>query len=104
MSATQTVTPTAQLPLSTSKTVKTQLNYCAEGTVEFSPGTASAYRRPHDKRDVEITDARGSEDQFNLDKHGFAFMHHPQGEQDIANEAKVKANLYPDIVSLLKKT
>lgn len=104
MSTTGTITPTAQLPLSTSKTVKTKLNYYAEGTTAFYPGTASAFRRPFDTRDVEITDVRGAEDRFDLDAHGFKFMKHPQGEQDIADEAKVKANLYPDIVSLMKKT
>jgi hypothetical protein len=104
MSSTQTVTPTAQVPISASKSEPTQLNYYAEGEVAFYPGTASTFRRYFDRRDVNITDARGFEDQFDLDKHGFKFIKLPRGEQDITDAEKVKAQLYPEFISLIKQT
>ena len=107
MSSTQTITAT-EVPVTPSNSVPTKLNYVyippGVSKPAFYPGTASGYRRPHDAHDVNITDVRGSEDKFELDREGFKFMQYPRGEQDIVNEEKVKTNLYPDIIDLLKKT
>lgn len=102
MSTTETVT-TASMPVDAVKTKPTKLNYVKLPQTSFSPGTASAFRREHDVRDVHITDARSVKTPFDFNKHGFKFLEYPRGEQDIANEQKVKANMYPEIIELLKK-
>jgi hypothetical protein len=55
--------------------VNTTLNYYLKpgrgGTSSIYPGTAGNYRSKFNVQAVEITDIRGSENSFKLDKQGF---------------------------------
>ena len=54
--------------------LKYWLDLAKGGTKDFYPGTAGAYRRKHEPHQVDITDVRGHEKEFKLDKQGFEFV------------------------------
>ena len=72
------------------------------GRDEFAIGTAGAYRRKFDNRPVDIQNARGLEDQFNIDVHGFQYHKRPCSEKDFLDDAQVKRVAYAETVELLK--
>ena len=72
------------------------------GYKEFYAGTAGGYRRKHDHKPVEVTDIRGHEKEFQLDKHGFEYLHHESKEKEFADDESTKETLYPEVVQLLK--
>ena len=54
------------------RTVEATINYFPpNGPTRINPGTAGYQRRKFDSKIVDITDVRGAEDDFNLDKNGF---------------------------------
>lgn len=72
------------------------------GQDSFAIGTAGAYRRKFDERDIQIHDARGHETDFDLDTHGFQYHKRPTTEKDFTNDEQVKRVAYPETVQLLK--
>ena len=67
------------------KVVHAMLNFYLDpslgGRDSFTIGTAGAYRRKFDERPVDIRDARGHEDDFDLDTHGFQYHRRPVQER-----------------------
>lgn len=86
--------------------VHAKLNYYLDpslgGRDEFAIGTAGAYRRKFDNRPVDIQDARGFENKFDIDVHGFQYHKRPCTEKDFTDDAQVKAVAYPETEQLLK--
>jgi hypothetical protein len=83
-------------------TVKYWLDLEHGGTKEFYPGTAGSYRREHNPQPVQVTDVTGHEKDFDLDKHGFAYIKHDTVEKDFADDDTIKARVYPEAIDLLK--
>jgi hypothetical protein len=87
--------------------VKTTLNYYLKpeqgGSTSFYPGTAGNYRRKLNEQVVQITDIRGSENSFRLDKQGFELRRHVCSEKDFEDEAVVKDVVYHETAEMLKK-
>jgi hypothetical protein len=87
--------------------VNTTLNYYLEpehgGSTFFYPGTAGNYRRKFNEQAVQVTDVRGSETDFRLDKQGFEVRRHVSAEKDFADEDVVKDVVYKETAELLKK-
>ncbi len=83
----QTATETRQ----TSGTVTAELQYYLDpslgGDDHFYPGTAGNYRRKKDIHAMSVTDMRGSEQEFSLDKQGFEVHKHESTEKDIWTKA-----------------
>ncbi|KAI8978771.1 hypothetical protein BD414DRAFT_421802 [Trametes punicea] len=55
-----------------------------------------------DPRAVIVHDARGREDEFSLDVHGFQFMKHVSAEKEFVDEDAIKTRYYKEIEELLK--
>lgn len=55
--------------------------------------------------EVPMTDVRGMEDQFTLDKQGFQFLNWKTSLnlQDFSDEQKIRSQYYPEIVQQLKE-
>ena len=87
--------------------VDTTLKYYLEpsrgGSTSFYPGTAGSYRRKFDEQPVQVTDMRGSENKFKLDKQGFELRRHVCTEKDFVDEVVVKDVVYKETAELLKK-
>ena len=87
-------------------TVSTTLNYYLPpslgGVDTIYLGTASEKRRKHQPRTVLVTDIRGRETQFALDKQGFQIVQHESSEKDFDDDAKIKEAYYAECAALLK--
>ncbi|KAI0647776.1 hypothetical protein C8Q79DRAFT_999371 [Trametes meyenii] len=55
-----------------------------------------------DPRQVVVHDARGREDEFSLDVHGFQFARHVSAEKEFADEEAVTNGYYKEVEELLK--
>ncbi|TKA72556.1 hypothetical protein B0A55_07751 [Friedmanniomyces simplex] len=88
--------------------VDTQLNYYLElvdGGVSIQyTGTAGDKRRPWKRTAVQITDIRGCESDYDLDKQGFRLVQHHSREQVFADEAKIRTDVYEETKQLLMDT
>ena len=75
MAAATMAAPTNGFHSGKDNTVAVKLNFYLDpsqgGRDSFAIGTAGAYRRKFDERPVTIRDARGFENEFNIDTHGF---------------------------------
>jgi hypothetical protein len=58
--------------------------------------------RPPAPQNVIIHDIAGDEDKYGLDSHGFQFVKHKSKEKDFVDDAKIKAEYYPEVEQLLK--
>ncbi|ETI27037.1 hypothetical protein G647_10136 [Cladophialophora carrionii CBS 160.54] len=85
-----------------STTLRYWLDPSPAGYKAFYAGTAGVYRRKHDEQPAQITDVRGREKEFTLDKQGFAFVQHESKEKDFADDEGIKDRLYPEVSELLK--
>ena len=89
------------------RAVDTTLNYYLEpsqgGSSSFYPGTAGNYRRKFDEQPVQVSNIRGSETDFKLDKQGFELRRHVCNEKEFADEDVVKDVVYKETAELLKK-
>lgn len=101
-----TMSPAATYP-EHSNAVKSNLNYWLDpalgGHTSYYTGTAGYYRRKFDEHVVEINDARGHEDDFNLNTHGFQYHKHSSAERDFVDDERVKAIVYPETEKLIKE-
>lgn len=73
------------------------------GCKEFYVGTVGGYSRKLDHQSVEVTDIRGHEKEFKLDKHGFEYLQCGSTWKDVADDDATKEWLYPEVVDLMKK-
>lgn len=87
--------------------VQTVLNYYLEAE-DGSPPPPSyvdrpeTYDRPVYPLNVTVTDISGNEGNYTLDSHGFQLVHHKSVETDFVDDAKIKAEYYPETEQLLK--
>ena len=106
MAAATVAAPSNGVHYTKDSVVRAKLNYYLDpslgGRDEFAIGTAGAYRRKFDNRPVDIRDARGFENEFDIDTHGFQYHKRPCTEKDFTDDAQVKAVAYPETVQLLK--
>ena len=56
-----------------------------------------------DPRPVVVHDARGREDEFSLDVHGFQFVRHVSAETEFVDEQRIKEVYYKEAEELLKR-
>jgi hypothetical protein len=55
-----------------------------------------------DPHAMPIVDARGREDAFTLDRHGFAFLRHPSTERDFTDEAAITGGYYDECAAIVR--
>jgi len=87
--------------------VATELNYYSDpgdGSLPapFYVGQQNSVERPHSVHKVVIHDISGEEDKYTLDSHGFQIVKHQSKEKDFLDDAKIKAEYYPEVEQLLK--
>jgi hypothetical protein len=70
---------------------------------EPPPGEV-AWNGVDDPREVRIQDARGREDEFTLDRNGFALLQVPTAVRDFYSEEEVRTVYYPEVERLLLET
>jgi hypothetical protein len=85
-----------------STTLPYWLDLAHGGSKEFYAATAGAYRRKHNVQPALVTDVRGHEKEFSLDKQGFAYVQHESKEKEFADEEGIKERLYAEVSELLK--
>jgi hypothetical protein len=82
----------------------TTLNYHLEvergGAKDWCPGTVQDKRRPHEHADVTVTNVRGREAEFSLDKQGFEVGPFPTSVED---DSEFSGQYYQDVAAHVKK-
>jgi hypothetical protein len=87
--------------------VQTVLNYHLEAEDGSPPAPTfvdrpETYDRPIYPLTVTVTDITGNENAFTLDSHGFQIVRHKSAETDFLDDAKIKAEYYPETEQLLR--
>ncbi|EXJ64198.1 hypothetical protein A1O7_00534 [Cladophialophora yegresii CBS 114405] len=87
--------------------VRTSLNYYKDPGDGSAPqpsyiGKPETYERPVEPLEVTVTDIRGEEKNYNLDKNGFEIYRHTSVEKDFVDDDQIKAQYYPEVEQLLK--
>ena len=91
------------------QTLRTTLNYHLEpergGAEIWCPGTVMDKRRPHEHKDVDVTNVRGHEANFTLDKQGFQWgaFSTSAADEDFDDKSKIEGQYYRDVVAHVKK-
>lgn len=87
------------------QTVDATVNYFPVGGETFVlAGTAGYQRRPFDPRKVQVTNIRGREDEFKLEKHGFQIVKESWTQVDPDEQPKqIEAALFPEAARILQK-
>ena len=67
------------------------------------PPGRSEHNLGDDPRPVVVHDARGREDEFSLDVHGFQFVRHVSAETEFVDEQRIKEVYYKEAEELLKR-
>ncbi|KAJ8474979.1 hypothetical protein ONZ51_g6856 [Trametes cubensis] len=91
--------------------VSTTLNYFAstddDAPYRYIYTTPPAGKSEHnlgdDPRPVVVHDARGREDEFKLDVHGFQFARHVSVEKEFVDEERIRTVYYKEVEELLKR-
>lgn len=86
-------------------TVSATVNYDSLGPDEiYKVATASLYRnRPFDFKQVSISDIRGREKEFTLDRQGFEVHKHDIKFDDFDNDERVKNEYWAAVAELMKE-
>lgn len=85
--------------------VQTTLNYYKDTGGPPAPtyvGRPETYERPTEPLGVTVTDIRGEEKNYTLDKNGFQIYPHVSAEKDFLDDEQIKADYYPEVEQLLK--
>jgi hypothetical protein len=87
------------------QTVDATVNYFpVDGERSVLAGTAGYQRRPFDPRTVKISNIRGHEDEFKLEKHGFQIVKDSWTQVDPDEQQKqIEDLLYPEAARILQK-
>lgn len=96
-------TTTVLQPASVSASVGYHLEPERGGAEVWCPGTVQDKRRPHDHQDVTITNIRGRESEFTLDKQGFEVIPFATSVEDDGDNASFEGQYYQDVVDHVKK-
>jgi len=102
-----TTTTTKEAPTKTKHNVPTTLNYYKDPGDGSEPkpsyvGKPETYERPSEPLDTVVTDIRGDEEKYSLDKNGFEIYRHTSIEKDFDDDEKIKREYYPETEQLLK--
>lgn len=83
------------------------LNYHLEvergGAKDWCPGTVQDKRRPHEHRDVTITNIRGREAEFTLDEYGFEVRPFTTSVAEVNDDTDLTKQYYKDVSAHVKK-
>lgn len=94
-------------PITTKPYYDIELNYRLDpregGDEIIWGGTVGQMRRKYKKTTVRINDARGHEDDFQLDVHGFQWVKHTSAVKDFEDYMAVKEGPYYDETAALMK-
>ncbi|KAK0638497.1 hypothetical protein B0T16DRAFT_421263 [Cercophora newfieldiana] len=87
--------------------VQTVMNYYLEAEDGSPPAPTyvdrpETYDRPIYPLNVTVTDITGNEGAYTLDSHGFQLVQHKSTETEFLDDAKIKAEYYPETEQLLK--
>ncbi|KAF2215888.1 hypothetical protein CERZMDRAFT_81979 [Cercospora zeae-maydis SCOH1-5] len=87
--------------------VETELQYQLTpehgGSDEIWPGLVKALRVPRVMVKMKITDVRGSESDYTIDKQGFAWVNAPTAQKTWEDDEEIERVYYPECEELLKK-
>ena len=85
--------------------VETIINYFDTSNERvFYPGTAGYQRRKFDVRPISINDLRGRENEFTLDKNGFAVLQANWSEEDVEDTSDhIKNVVFPETIDRVKQ-
>ena len=87
--------------------LRTTLNYHLEahrgGAKDWCPGTVQDKRRPHEHQDVNVTNIRGHEAEFTLDKQGFEVGPFATSVTDVDDDTDLTGQYYQDVAAHVKK-
>ena len=87
--------------------VTTILGYHLEpergGATVWCPGTVRDKRRPHEHLEVTVTNIRGHEAEFTVDKQGFAVGPFETSVADVEEDSEFRGQYYQDVVAHMKK-
>ncbi|HKU95016.1 MAG TPA: CmcJ/NvfI family oxidoreductase [Vineibacter sp.] len=92
------------------QSVTTTLHYLQRGPerpvryVEPPPPGVPAWNGIDDPREIRVEDGRGREQEFNLDRNGFALVKAPTQVRDFYTPEEVKSTYYPEVERLLRDT
>src|SRR3954466_11824067 len=96
--------------VATPRTLTSTLHYLERGTekpayyrIEPPPGVPR-WNGTDDPREVGIEDARGREDEFTLNRNGFALIKAPTAIGDFYNPEEIKRVYSPEVERLLRET
>lgn len=83
------------------------LNYHLEvergGAKDWCPGTVQDKRRPHEHREVTITNIRGREAEFSLDTNGFEVGPFATSVTEVDDDTDLTGQYYQDVAAHMKK-
>lgn len=86
--------------------VAATLNYYLDpgkdGDNSFFDGTVIETRRTHAEVPVQVTDLRGQESEFLLDKQGFQLLVHPSIEKEFTVPERIRDGYYSECAELLQ--
>jgi hypothetical protein len=87
--------------------LSTTLNYHLEvergGAKDWCPGTVQDKRRPHEHLDVTVTNIRGHEAEFTLDKQGFEVGLFSTSVTVVDDDTDLTGQYYRDVAAHVKK-
>jgi hypothetical protein len=88
-------------------TLLANINYFLEldqgGTNTVYPGTAIDKLRPLNGVFMPINDIKKSNEEFDLDVHGFAFVKQTSTESEYNDKERIGSVVYQEVTDLLKK-
>lgn len=88
------------------RNVATTLNYYVDpgkdGDNAFFDGTIIESRRNYAEVPVKVTDLRGQEGEFSLDRQGFELLTHPSAEKDFDVPEQIRSVYYPECAQILQ--
>lgn len=89
------------------RALNTTLNYHLEahrgGAEVWCPGTVRDKRRPHEHQEVTVTNIRGHEADFSLDKQGFHVGPFTTSVTDLEDDTEFAGQYYQDVAAHVKK-
>lgn len=90
-------------PQSLTSTFNYHLEVERGGAKDWCPGTVQDKRRPHEHRDVTITNIRGHEKDFTLDEYGFEVGPFATTVIDVDDTTDLTKEYYHDVTEHVKK-
>ncbi|KAJ5172773.1 hypothetical protein N7492_005366 [Penicillium capsulatum] len=92
----------SQSPRNVSAILNYYIDPGKDGDNTFFDGTIIESRRSYAPVCVTVTDVRGREDEFSLDKQGFQLLTHPSVEKDFDAPEKIRNVYYPECARILQ--